>query len=538
MFTPVLVSHHQYQIGSGGESGDYLGLFVVGDGLLQVTGRGHLTVLTGLHTGQVEVAADVVSLAPPEEVDGWDAAAEATVWCPRGRVAICGLLGDCPDALADLTVGRPGLLRVRVYARARRPDGQSPDPHVPEQYRVCMWPVDADTGFRGLSTDDLPQGSWKPNPARAAGWAMVRLISLANPAPTEVALRRVAELAGRAEPAPPVDRVQVRRQRLTPTAAARELLHRPAAYLGAVADGADLVLPAGDIDIRIRPSTSGEAFAGRWRWTTRHDTETAVPDEVDSDIDFQVQPGPANGTADLTVVHSGVRAPDAVLLGLVWDHLLNHIAQVASGARPETHPWIPIFDEMAAEAAARAAAARRRQAAFETRRWGGQPPTERLRPLPANAVGLSRLDRQLLDALADAPPGTQRTLARWAARQACAIAGLDTIDWIAAALAGLDRGEALPAPFDDHAQMWQRLWADQRVPRTTVTIPTGTPNCSQQAIALPAIPAAANDDPLAAAVDTIYFAALAYGERHPDLLTAATNKLTANRPPHSQPNRD
>jgi hypothetical protein len=77
-----------------------------------------------------------------------------------------------------------------------------------------------------------------------------------------------------------------------------------------------------------------------------------------------------------------------------------------------THPWIPIFDEMAAEAAAQAEAARSRKAAFETRRWGGQSPTERLRRLPANAIGLGRLDRRLLGALADAPPHTQRTLAR------------------------------------------------------------------------------------------------------------------------------
>jgi hypothetical protein len=79
--------------------------------------------------------------------------------------------------------------------------------------------------------------------------------------------------------------------------------------------------------------------------------------------------------------------------------------------------------------------------------------------------------------------------------------------------------------------MWDRLWADQQVPHTTVTIPTGTPNSSQQAIALPSIPAAAHDDALAAAVDTIYFAALAYGDRHPDLIAAATKKLTANPPP-------
>jgi hypothetical protein len=522
---------------AGGEAGDYLGLYTVGDDLLQVTGRAQLTVLTGPHTGQVEVAADMVSSAPREDVDGWDAMAEATVWCPTGRVAICGLMGDCPDALADLTAGRPGLLRVRVYARNRRPDGQLPDPHTPEQYQVWVWPVDEDTGFRSLCADALHPAVWTPDSARAAGWAMVRLMTLANPDPREVALRRASARAGHALPGPSVDRVQVRRHRSMPAASARAFLHRPADHLGAVADGADLVLPAGEVDIRIRPTTTGERFAGQWRWTKRHDTATAVPDEADSDIDIRVKLGPAGGPADLTVVHSEARAPDAVLLGLVWDHLLDHINQVADGGSPVVHPWVPIFGEMAAGAAAQTEAARRSAAAFDARRWGGEPPTERLRGLPANAIGLARLDRRLLDALADVTPQTQRALARWAARQACAIAGLDTIEWIAAALTALDRGEPLPAPFDDHHQMWERLWDDERVSHTTVTIPTGTPNCSQQAIALPAVPAAAHGDPLVAAVDTIYFAALAYGDQHRDLLAAATNELAATGHARSRPGK-
>jgi hypothetical protein len=131
MFAPVFVSHHQFQVLAGGETGDYLGLYTVGDDLLQVTGRSQVTVLTGPHTGEVAVSAEVMPAAPSGDVDGWDAGAEASVWCPTGRVAICGLTGDCPDALAGLRVDRPGLLRVRVYARNRRPDGQPPDPHAP-----------------------------------------------------------------------------------------------------------------------------------------------------------------------------------------------------------------------------------------------------------------------------------------------------------------------------------------------------------------------------------------------------------------------
>jgi hypothetical protein len=527
--TPVFVSHHQFQVLAGDETGDYLGLYTVGDDLLQVTGGSQLTVLTGPHTGEVEVSAAVLSSAPPDDALGWDAAAEATVCCPAGRVAICGLMGDCPAPLAELTTGRPGLLRVRVSARNRRPDGHPPTPHTPEEYQVCMWPVDEDTGFRSLRADELPSAGWTPNRPHAAGWAMLRLIALANPDPREVALRRAAAAAGHAPADRPLDRVQVRRHRTVPAASARAFLHRPADHLGAAAADGDLVLPAGQVEIRLRPVATTEGFAARWRWTPRT-TATAVPDEADSTVEIRVDPGPSTDAADLTVVHHAVRAVDAVLLGLIWDHLLEHVHAVASGRSVPPHPWVPMFDDLAARVAAQAAAARRSTAQFEARRWGGTPPTERLRRLPANTIGLAHLDRGLLDALGDSTPDVQRAMARWAARQACTIAGLATIDWIAPALTALERGEPLPPPFDDDHQPWDLLRADQRVPSTTVTIPTGTPNCSQQAIALPAIHAAAHDDPLAGAVDTIYFAALAYGRHHRDLLASANARLATLDP--------
>ena len=85
----------------------------------------------------------------------------------------------------------------------------------------------------------------------------------------------------------------------------------------------------------------------------------------------------------------------------------------------------------------------------------------------------------------------------------------------------------MPPLFDDEHALWQRLFTDERVLATTVTTPDGTPNFSQQAIALPAIRAAAHDDPLAGAVDTVYFAALVAGENHyRDALTAALARLT------------
>ncbi len=55
------------------------------------------------------------------------------------------------------------------------------------------------------------------------------------------------------------------------------------------------------------------------------------------------------------------------------------------------------------------------------------------------------------------------------------------------------------------------LLSDPRVPQTVVTLPHGIPNVSQQATALPALTAAADPDPLRAALDALYAAVIAHG---------------------------
>lgn len=523
-FTPVFVSYHQFQVGDGAERGDDLGLYTVGDDLLQVTGRSRLTVLTGPHTAHVGVRLAVLGSPPIEDDHGWEAVAEATVWLPDGRVSVCGLMGDCPAPFRRVAAGRPGLYRVRVRARDRRPEGSPAAPDAPERYAVTVWPVDEDRGFRTLRRDGLRPSSWAPRPARAAGWAMVRLVNLADPDPREVALRRAAAGNDGTPVHRPAARVAVRRHRTIALGRATDLLRRPADLLGATVQGDELVLPAGGLEIRLRPVSTDGGLIAQWRWAPKPGTASQVPDARISTVEVGVTPASGDGTADLAVVHRAVPASDAVLLGLVWDHLLDRLpGGPAEGGSP--HPWEPLLAELAAKAAARAAVDRRRQREFEARRWGGAPPSDRLRRVPANTIGLARLDRPFLDALADATPDVQRAVARWGARQACTLAGLAGVDWIARALTALDQGEPLPPPFDDDQQAWARLWADDRVPSTTVTTPDGTPNCSQQAIALPAVRAAAREDPLAGAVDTVYFAALAAGPDHQAVLAAANVTL-------------
>ncbi|HEX3781665.1 MAG TPA: hypothetical protein VHX38_18540 [Pseudonocardiaceae bacterium] len=148
----------------------------------------------------------------------------------------------------------------------------------------------------------------------------------------------------------------------------------------------------------------------------------------------------------------------------------------------------------------------------EEREWGGRLPGERLRRTRGSALSLARLDRPLLDALAELDPADLRLIARWVVKRAYVQAQLADIDWIAPALAALERDQPLPAPFDDSPSLWDRLLNDRRVPRTTVTSLDGRhDNMRQQAMALPAILAAIDPDPLQAACGALWHAAVAFG---------------------------
>jgi hypothetical protein len=85
-------------------------------------------------------------------------------------------------------------------------------------------------------------------------------------------------------------------------------------------------------------------------------------------------------------------------------------------------------------------------------------------------------------------------------RRAFVEARLANVEWIAPALAAMDRGEPLPPPLDDERRAWDLLLSDARVPRTLVTSPDGRlDNCLQQAMAFPALFSTLEQDPLRAA---------------------------------------
>ena len=125
-------------------------------------------------------------------------------------------------------------------------------------------------------------------------------------------------------------------------------------------------------------------------------------------------------------------------------------------------------------------------------------------PLRLPDPGLSRLDSELAEQIVAAGPEKQRKIARWAARRAYAVAGIAEPDRVSPTPAALDRDEALPPPFNTADRLtWTRL---RRDPGVVIT-----DGFRQQAVAFPALLAATQDDPLRAALETVYAAAVAHG---------------------------
>ncbi|MET8688169.1 hypothetical protein ABZV77_28580 [Streptomyces sp. NPDC004732] len=157
---------------------------------------------------------------------------------------------------------------------------------------------------------------------------------------------------------------------------------------------------------------------------------------------------------------------------------------------------------------------------YERHTWGGRLPSDRLRNVGGSIWGVLELDSELAHALDRLAPEQQRAVARWAARRAAEEAGLDRVDWMVPALEAAERGRPLPAPFDDHGHVVSRILDDPAVPDTTVAParPTYPAATRQQFSALPALYAAVEDDPLRAALDAVFAAAVTVGRDYAVLL--------------------
>ncbi|MDG4809371.1 hypothetical protein O7634_21710 [Micromonospora sp. WMMD1120] len=493
-WTSLSVSYCQYEVTAvPGASG--MGIYMLGDDLVHVVAPYQFTGFCGIHTGWIDVRVRVLP-GPPAEVDsGWDAISEASLWSPSGRLSVIGLMGGTADALTDIAVPR-GLIRVRVHARNRLHESVRTDDDPPEQHELHIWAVSEETPWRTVLAD--PGGrDWEQKPTKAAEWAILSLVPRPSGRPTTLPPDPYEDDAG-------LPRVTVVR-------------HRPAPV--EVPD----VLPAGDLEARLE-RVDDETLL--WSWSTADEPLfprplVTLPDDEPSTVRLM------SGPDGFTLRHEGVLGRHALALGLIWDHLLD-----SDGG---SHPWMTTLREQAAEATALAEKYRRLQAERDAKRWGGAPPSDRVRRLFGQAASLARIDRRLLDRVDALPAARQREVACWAARRAMRVAGLEQIGWIVDALADAEADHPLPRSFTEQggAAAFRRLLSDPEVPHTTVRLPLdpevpstlAVTEMLQQAAAFPALLALANDDPLAAAIDAVYNAAIAHGTDRDHFLADAHTTL-------------
>lgn len=164
--------------------------------------------------------------------------------------------------------------------------------------------------------------------------------------------------------------------------------------------------------------------------------------------------------------------------------------------------------------------------------WVGREPSPALLEAGGDLWGLILLDRDLVDAVDTADAATQRAIARWAVSRALVRAELHTFYAFARAARDLHTGEPLSGPFEDREKAWKWFFAQENVPRTFVRAPHGRrDDLLQQAMAVRALFAAVEEDPLRAALDAVYAAAATYGSAYPDLMAEVREAFPElNRP--------
>ncbi|HET6705559.1 hypothetical protein [Amycolatopsis sp.] len=263
----------------------------------------------------------------------------------------------------------------------------------------------------------------------------------------------------------------------------------------------DLELPPGDYRVRYRGTAMD---AGRDR-DTRRDGEPRLDSYV-------LQFWPAPPAADVVVRETSA-------IAAYWHGFARDL------------PPPPTDEELAArwEARQRAEEEARAKARHEQllREWGGVLPAAPILALPPGSLReFAKVDRELVGAAIAAGPDVRRALARRVAHLAFERAGLDGVGWIADGLRALDEGIALPPPFDDWAAAWDRLLSDPEVPNTLVRTPDGRhDNALRQAMAFPAIFAAAHEDAGEALGSALSAAEYTYGDDQAGFLAAVRAAL-------------
>ncbi|MFF4542207.1 hypothetical protein [Streptomyces aureus] len=137
----VPVQYHQFDISDeDGPTGPDLNRGH--NGLVRVD-AGITIVMTGIHTGDVDVTATLHETEPAVDSGHWQDIVEISAHSTSGELMVRGTMDDLDEELPVLSFRGPGDYRLRIHARGRDTAVDLAPDEVTEWYLIQAWPAPA-----------------------------------------------------------------------------------------------------------------------------------------------------------------------------------------------------------------------------------------------------------------------------------------------------------------------------------------------------------------------------------------------------------
>jgi hypothetical protein len=135
------VQYHQFDISDeDGPTGPDLER---GHNALVRVADGVTIVITGIHTGGVDVTVTLHETEPAPDDGNWQEIVEVSAHSASGDLMVRGMTDDLDAELPVLSFHRPGDYRLRVHARGRDTAIDLAPDQLTEWYLIQAWPAPA-----------------------------------------------------------------------------------------------------------------------------------------------------------------------------------------------------------------------------------------------------------------------------------------------------------------------------------------------------------------------------------------------------------
>jgi hypothetical protein len=137
----VPVQYHEFDISD--EDGPTRPDLERGHGALVRVADGVTIVITGIHTGDVDVTVTLHEKEPALDDSNWQEIVEVSAHSASGDLMVRGMMDELDEELAALSFHRPGDYRLRVHARGRDTAIDLAPDQLTEWYLIQAWPAPA-----------------------------------------------------------------------------------------------------------------------------------------------------------------------------------------------------------------------------------------------------------------------------------------------------------------------------------------------------------------------------------------------------------